>query len=112
VESVAYKLQLPEGTKLHDVFHVNQLKKHIGTKAVPNSKLPGLAAEGKIKAFPANILQRRRISRSAGDYDIAVEQWLIHWENISKEEATWEDVKFIKAAFPTFKPGSLVSASR
>jgi hypothetical protein len=104
VGKVAYKLQLPSGTKLHDVFHVNQLKKHLGPAAVPNPNLPLLTSDGKIKTFPLAVLQRRQVPRSAGSYDVAVVQWLIHWENLSVEEATWEDAKFIQATFPTFKP--------
>ena len=104
---VAYKLQLPAGTKLHDVFHVNQLKKHLGPAAIPNPHLPLLTPDGKIKTFPLSVLQRRQTPRSAGTYDVAVPQWLILWENLSEEEATWEDGKFIQATFPTFKPGSL-----
>ena len=92
------------GTQLHDVFHVNQLKKHIGPAAVPNPLLPVLTAEGKIKTVPARILQARQIPRLAGDFDIPVDQWLIQWENLTESEATWEDVNFIRAAFPDFKP--------
>jgi hypothetical protein len=92
------------GTKLHDVFHVNQLKKHVGPNAVPNPTLPVLTPDGKIKVAPKEILQCRQIPRSAGDCDIDVDQWLIHWENLSPQEATWEDAKFIQAAFPHFKP--------
>jgi ribosomal protein L21E len=100
----AYKLQLPEGTLIHDVLHVNQLKKHIGPKAVPNPTLPLVTPDGKIKIAPLAVLQYRQVPRSAGDYDIPVPQWLIHWENLSPEEATWEDAKFIQATFPTFQP--------
>jgi hypothetical protein len=104
VGRVAYKLQLPEGTKLHYVFHVNQLKKHLGPAAVPNPTLPLVTPEGKIKTNPLSILQRRQVPRSAGAYKVAVVQWLIHWENLTEDEATWEDASFIQATFPEFKP--------
>jgi hypothetical protein len=54
---VAYKLQLPDSAKIHDVFHVNQLKKHLGRATVPNPNLPLLTPDGKIKTFPLSILQ-------------------------------------------------------
>lgn len=104
VGRVAYKLQLPEGTQLHDVFHVNQLKKHLGPAAVPNPSLPLLTPEGKIKTYPLAVLERRQVPRFACAYDVAVPQWLVHWENLSLDEATWEDAKFIQATFPNFKP--------
>jgi hypothetical protein len=104
VGRVAYKLQLPEGTKLHDVFHVNQLKKHMGPTAVPNPTLPLITPEGKIKTNPLSILQRRQVPHSAGAYKVAVVQWLIHWENLTEDKATWEDASFIQATFPEFKP--------
>uniref|UniRef100_A0ACD5UZ61 Uncharacterized protein n=1 Tax=Avena sativa TaxID=4498 RepID=A0ACD5UZ61_AVESA len=99
----AYKLQLPPGTLLHDVFHVNQLKKHLGPEAVPNPNLPLLIPEGKLKTYPLSILQWRQVPRSAGDNDVAVPQWLIYWE-LSPDEETWEDAAFIQATFPSFKP--------
>ena len=104
VGRVAYQLQLPPGTQLHDVFQVNQLKKHLGPKAVPNSSLPLLTTDGKVKTAPIAVLQRRQVPRKAGGYDVAVPQWLVHWENMTQEEATWEDASFITATFPGFNP--------
>ena len=74
VGKVAYQLQLPEGTHLHNVSHVNQLKKHLGKFDVPNARLPILTADGKVKTTPLAILQRRQIPRSAGEFDVAVPQ--------------------------------------
>jgi ribosomal protein L21E len=104
VGKVAYQLQLPAGTKLHDVFHVNQLKRHLGPAAVPNPTLPLLTPDGKVKVAPLAILQYRQVERNTGEYNIAVPQWLIHWENMSPADATWEDAKFIRATFPSFHP--------
>ena len=104
VGNVSYNLQLPPGTLLHDIFHVNQLKKHLGLAAVPNPRLPLLTEDGKIKIAPVAILQYRQIPRSAGDYNVPVPQWLVHWENLTPEEATWEDASFIQSTFPKFQP--------
>jgi hypothetical protein len=56
-----------------------------------------------VKIAPLAILQRRQVPRNAGEYDIAVPQWLIHWENMTEADATWEDAAFITATFPEFK---------
>ena len=100
----AFKIQLPAGIQLHDVFHVNQLKKHIGPQAVPNPSVPFLTPDGKIKTHPISILQYRQVPRYAGSYDVAIPQWLIHWEGMTPSEATWEDADFVQRTFPSFKP--------
>jgi hypothetical protein len=84
----AYKLQLPASSQLHNVFHINQLKKHLGPNVVPNHSLPLITATGKIKTFPIAILQRRLVPRYVADYDVAVAQWVIKWDSLPEEEAT------------------------
>lgn len=100
VGKVAYKLLLPEGCQLHSVFHVSQLKKHIGSTAVPSPELPLIDDKGNIKVAPMTILERRLIPRN----NEPVVQWLIHWTNLPVSEATWEDTDFIRKVFPSFHP--------
>jgi hypothetical protein len=40
VDNVAYKLELPAGTKLHDVFHVGMLKPFQGERPSSSGALP------------------------------------------------------------------------
>ena len=82
---MAYMLLLPEGCQLHPVFYVSQLKKHIGSKAVPTLDLPLIDDDGNIKVAPAAILERKMIPRN----NEPVVQWLIHWTNLPPSEATW-----------------------
>jgi hypothetical protein len=94
----AYKLQLPQTADIHLVFHVSQLKKHIGAKVVPQGNLPLVTPEGYIKLEPVVALDTRALPRK----DEIVTQWLVHWQNLTEEQATWEDKFFIKATFPAF----------
>jgi ribosomal protein L21E len=98
VGNLAYRLQLPVGVKIHLVFHVSQLKIHLGAKAVPSPDLPLVHDDCTVKQGPAMVLQVRQVPRN----NVAVVQWLTQWENLSPEEATWEDADFIKETFPDF----------
>jgi hypothetical protein len=94
----AYKLQLPPIADIQPIFHVSQLKQHIGPKAIPEHNLPLVTPEGYIKTAPVAMLDTRALPRG----DEIVTQWQIQGENLSNEQATWEDKLFIKATFPAF----------
>jgi hypothetical protein len=82
------------------VFHVSQLKKHIGPKAVPTPDLPLMDADGNIKVARVEILERRMIPHN----NEPVVQCLIQWSNLPVSESTWEDANFIGWVFPSFHP--------
>jgi hypothetical protein len=80
------------------VFYVSQLKKHIGPKAVPQSNLPLVTPDGYIKIENVSVLDTRALPW----HDDVVTQWKVQWQNLSPDQATWEDKLFIKATSPTF----------
>jgi hypothetical protein len=94
----AYRLQLPENTDIQPVFHVSQLKKHVGPKAVPQANLPMVTPEGYIKLAPVTVLDTRALPQQ----DNIITQWLVQWQNLDVSQATWEDKTFIKSTFPQF----------
>ena len=59
IGNIAYKLQFPEQVQMHLVFHVTQLKKHLGHKSIPSPHLPMVNADGTIKTEPAQVLEVR-----------------------------------------------------
>ena len=58
IEVVAYKLELPAMTRIHPVFHVSQLKLHVGP-VVKHTELPLLTEDGLLAKEPVAILDRR-----------------------------------------------------
>lgn len=68
VGSVSYKILLPDDCRLHNTFHISQLKKHIGPHAVPNPKLPLINPDGTILLEPEQLLERSLIPRTQGDF--------------------------------------------
>ena len=96
VGEVAYKLDLPDSSKIHPVFHVSLLKKHAGPIHSVTSTLPTMDEDGAVLLVPVKLLARRMIKR----HNAAVVQVLIQWEHLPKEEATWEDYSVMTQKFP------------
>lgn len=55
---MAYKLQLPKHTKLHPVFHVSYLKKHLGNTVQATMPRPVITNFGILQDNPIAILDR------------------------------------------------------
>jgi hypothetical protein len=90
---VAYRLALPQGARLHDVFHVGLLKPFY---CAPPPAPPPLSAleEGRLVSIPAKVLQDRRTLDS---WELQVE-----WEG-EPDKITWEPLQDFKARFPAFQ---------
>ncbi|KAL9444241.1 hypothetical protein AB3S75_017427 [Citrus x aurantiifolia] len=55
IGTVAYKLQLPAGARVHPVFHVSLLKKAMGGLSENSSDIPLIDDEGVLMLEPAEI---------------------------------------------------------
>lgn len=97
IGTVAYKLKLPESSKIHPVFHVSQLKKHVGDAPV-SSTLPELDTLGQLRVEPIAILDRKIAKRG----NRVVVYVLVHWSNATPADATWELFDDVEKRFPEF----------
>ncbi|MCI68065.1 hypothetical protein A2U01_0089324, partial [Trifolium medium] len=82
--AVAYKLKLPEESRVHPVFHVSLLKKAVGNYH-EDDVLPDLMEEQIETYTPAAVLATRKMKHNEEENN----QLLIHWKGKNVEEATW-----------------------
>lgn len=93
IGKVAYRLKLPEGSKIHPVFHVSQLKQVLGEhhQVIP---LPDvLNAVNEFVIVPESVSDTRY-------NDEGFLEALVHWQGLPSHEDTWEIAKELKRQFP------------
>ncbi|WOG95792.1 hypothetical protein DCAR_0415120 [Daucus carota subsp. sativus] len=100
VGNVAYRVELPAGSKVHNVFHVSQLKKRVGKGKVIQTELPGVNDEGELQIEPVAVLDRQLVKKG----NRPATRVLIQWTNGGRDEATWELWEDIHKKFPKFDP--------
>jgi hypothetical protein len=93
IGEVAYKLKLPEGTCLHDVFHIGLLKKFNGTPPTAPPPLPPVH-HGRACLEPA-VVRKGRLAR--GEHEL-----LVQWKGHPAAEASWMKVAEFKECYPLF----------
>lgn len=91
---VAYRLQLPAGSKIHDVFHVSQLKKYRKNANSCCLELPTYW-EAYIKESE-KVLEQRMVKRNKR----VVTQFLVQQKGMDIFESTWEDYYKFVEKFP------------
>ncbi|GMI77925.1 hypothetical protein HRI_001461800 [Hibiscus trionum] len=99
VGKVAYKLKLPDGSRVHPTFHVSQLKKHVGSTPV-QTDLPVVGIDGTMVKEPLRIVDRIMVKRG----NRFVTEVLVEWTNYFSEDATWELFYKLRQEFPHFNP--------
>ena len=94
IGSVSYKLELPEGSRLHDVFHVSLLKKFHGEVPAEAPPLPAIK-DGRVIPSPVKVL-RSSVRRG-------VQHLLVQWAGSSEMDATWEPLADFVKHYPEFQ---------
>jgi hypothetical protein len=83
---VAYELELPEGSKIHNVFHVSCLKKAVGQQVNISEELPPLDKEGQLELVLEEVLEQRECRLRSR----VIRECLVRWRGLLVEDATWE----------------------
>ena len=90
---MAYKLQLPEGSSVHPVFHVSLLKLFRGNLPTISTPLPSDNMSVQVPELVLDRCLQRKNNR-------VVVQLLIKWHGWPLELATWEDDDEVRALLP------------
>jgi len=98
---VAYKLNLAASAQIHPTVHVSQLKAFVGT--LPT--LPCIPAwlqgtDTIVPRRPVKILARKMVKRR----NAAVVQYLVQWQGLSEDQASWEFAEEFERKYPEFEP--------
>ena len=94
---VAYKLCLPEGSRIHPFFHCSLLKPFLhDTSATPKPlSLPPSTLDNQPVIMPLAILS----TQWEGSADNSRLQVLVQWQGLHVDDTSWEDWTTLKEAY-------------
>lgn len=96
IGNVAYRLNLPHDSKIHNVFHVSQLKPFIADYSPMFSDLPRATDIVASNSIPEEVIDRRLVRKG----NTATPQVLIKWSGLPDPTTTWEEYNIVRQRFP------------
>lgn len=84
VGTVAYKLQLSNEARIHNVLLISLLKKKVGSDQLVQHSLPDLSNNDSGAVLPLAVLATRAVCRDGH----SIQQVLIQWGSLSVDDAT------------------------
>jgi hypothetical protein len=95
IGNVAYKLDLPETSRIHPVVHVSQLKRHIASSIQATTDLSSVCTDPSQALVPEVFLETRYVMKGGS----TVKQFLVQWTGLPASMATWEEMEDLKRRF-------------
>ena len=102
----AYRLDMPDHSQIHPVFHVSQLKPFLPNYTPVSSELPKVAELDAHNILPEAVLERRLVKKG----NKTVPQALIKWTTLPTSMAIWEDWYALQSRFPGVLAGGPASS--
>ena len=87
IGNVAYKLDLPDHSRIHPVVRVSQLKKQVPPLVEVTPNIAAITIDPDAAVPPRKIIDRRLVPH-AGATTLRVK---VQWSGLSSSLATWED---------------------
>ncbi|XP_057790743.1 uncharacterized protein LOC131007846 [Salvia miltiorrhiza] len=98
IGQVAYRLELPQSSRIHPVFHVSKLRRFIPAGTTPICSLPAESFDSRPIRQPLAICGERQVLTPAGPQ----RQVLVQWQGEPPENSTWEARDDMQRQFPSF----------
>ena len=100
VGSLAYKLELPDNSQVHPVFHVSRLRKHLqrDDNVLNQDALVEFIEPPTLPHEPESIMDAHELRTRHH----VRQQVLVKWKDRPVEGATWENVSTLKKRYPNF----------
>jgi hypothetical protein len=92
VGEVGYELELPEGSKIHNVLYASCLKKAMGNFIKKSEEIPPLDEEGQLELVLEEVLEFREPKLRSK----VIRECLIKWRGLPVEDATWESEQVLQ----------------
>jgi hypothetical protein len=92
VGEVAYELEISEGSRIHNTFHVSCLKKALGQHVTASTDFSPLDEEGQLVLDLERIVDiREQRLRSR-----VIRNYLVVWRGFPTKDATWEGEQILQ----------------